>query len=269
MERHFRFTLPDSWRQLRCLNNLDRVAMLRNFCLKIGLQLVARSYQFVDGTRPPFDVADVAGFFPVVKLLEPDSTDGHDLLETGIAHVADGKMDVAFELLSEALNVFSQIYGPMHPYTAVCFSSMALLLNNAGEAAEAATYQRKAVIINERVQGLDHHETAQAYGNLGLFYQKMGQPRLALSYVMRAAFLGLVSCGSQHPDNASAFVNIGLLLQELGELSKSLDYFLRALAVVPTSTVKRTNNKEQQKKQREDQEQNAQENEWILLQAAM
>ncbi len=40
---------------------------------------------------------------------------------------------------------------------------MAMVLYQSGDPAEAAIYQQKAVIINERVQGLDHHESAQSY----------------------------------------------------------------------------------------------------------
>jgi protein TIF31 len=107
------------------------------------------------------------------------------LLESGVSYLSQGRLDVAFELLSEALVIFSQVYGPMHQATAICFryymqafagfiaawlllillfhSNMAMVLYQSGDPAEASIYQQKAVIINERVQGLDHHETAQSY----------------------------------------------------------------------------------------------------------
>lgn len=95
-----------------------------------------------------------------------------------MSYLTQGRLDVAFELLSEALVIFSQVrilppkpqiqitkqvYGPMHQATAVCFNNMAMVLYQSGDPAEAVVYQQKAVIINERVQGLDHHETSQSY----------------------------------------------------------------------------------------------------------
>jgi hypothetical protein len=61
--------------------------------------------------------------------------DGHDLLEAGVSYLAQGKLDIAFELLSEALVIFSQVYGPMHQATAICFSNMAMVLYQSGDPA--------------------------------------------------------------------------------------------------------------------------------------
>ncbi len=49
------------------------------------------------------------------------TADGHDILEAGVNYLAQGRLDIAFELLSEALVIFSQVYGPMHQATAICF----------------------------------------------------------------------------------------------------------------------------------------------------
>lgn len=96
-----------------------------------------------------------------------------------------------------------------------------MVLYQSGDPAEAAVYQQKAVIINERVQGPDHHETAQSYvlmhlfisltlskGNLALFCHKMGKVKLALNFIQRALYLGYLACGVNHPDNGTSFVSI-------------------------------------------------------------
>eukprot|EP01117_Protostelium_nocturnum_P013348 TRINITY_DN4974_c0_g1_i2.p1 TRINITY_DN4974_c0_g1~~TRINITY_DN4974_c0_g1_i2.p1 ORF type:complete len:1454 (+),score=476.66 TRINITY_DN4974_c0_g1_i2:138-4499(+) len=219
----FKYEITDEER-----NNLNEIATLRNLCQKMNIQVAAKEYDFTSDS--PFNIEDILDIYPVVKHCNPKSADGHDLLESGVAFLAQGRLDVAFELLSEALVIFSQVYGPMHQATAICFSNMAMVLYQSGDPSEAVLYQHKAVIINERVQGTDHHETAQAYGNLALFCHKTGKVKLALSYIQRALYLGFLACGLSHPDNGTSFTNIGMVLQDLGCIKESLSYFMKALA---------------------------------------
>lgn len=234
VEERFQYdSLPeDIWQTLSILKHKGKrvdgkISCLRNFLQKMGIQIAQKDYDFSSET--PFESEDITDIVPVVKHALPKTADGHDLLEAGVSYLAQGKLDVAFELLSEALVIFSQVYGPMHQATAICFSNMAMVLYQSGDPAEAAIYQQKAVIINERVQGLDHHETAQSYGNLALFCHKVGKAKLALNYIERALYLGYLACGVMHPDNGTSFTNIGMILQDLGEVDTSLNYFLKAL----------------------------------------
>ncbi|PRP74275.1 hypothetical protein PROFUN_12022 [Planoprotostelium fungivorum] len=210
------------------IDGLREVPLFRNLCLKMNIQMAARDYDFT--LEAPFFIEDVLDMFPVVKHCQPKTADGHDLLESGVSYLAQGRLDIAFELLSEALVIFSQVYGPMHHATAVCFSNMAMVLYQSGDPAEAVVYQQKAVIINERVQGLDHHETSQSYGNLALFCHKTGKVKLALNYIQRALYLGYLACGLAHPDNGTSFTNMGMILQDLHLTQESTKYFTKALS---------------------------------------
>jgi protein TIF31 len=88
------------------------------------------------------------------------------LLDGGKSLLLQGRLDLAFEFLTEALAMFHQTYGPMHPFTAHCYSNLAMVSYHAGDIAQAIAHQKKAVIIHERTQGLDHHETAYGYVSL-------------------------------------------------------------------------------------------------------
>jgi len=222
VQGHFQYELS-----VDIQSKLVIIPTLRNLCQKMGIQIAAKDYDF--SAEHPFQPDDILDLYPVVKHSLPKTADGHDLLEAGVSYLAQGRLDIAFELLSEALVIFSQVYGPMHQATAICFSNMAMVLYQSGDSAEASIYQRKAVVINERVQGLDHHETAQSYGNLALFCHKMGKVTLALSYIQRALYLGYLACGTNHPDNGTSFTNIGMILQDLGDIKASLSYFMKAL----------------------------------------
>ena len=66
-------------------------------------------------------------------------------------------------MMIEALNMFNQVYGPLHPDIVVCYRAIARIHYLADDAAQAVAFQKKAVIVAERIYGIDHPETLVAY----------------------------------------------------------------------------------------------------------
>ncbi len=134
----FQFDLPEGVR-----TTILRAPLLRNLCHKTGVRVFAKDYDF--SVDSPFQIEGINTNFKCpyhcrycrslsrnkafltqgnsrfLELIFRQTQDGHDLLETGVSYLAQGRLDIAFELLSEALVIFSQVYGPMHQATAVCF----------------------------------------------------------------------------------------------------------------------------------------------------
>ena len=65
-----------------------------------------------------------------------------------------GAIREAFELYTESLNLFTNVYGAIHTDIAVCYRQLAKLHYMFSEHNEAITTQLKAVIISERCNGL-------------------------------------------------------------------------------------------------------------------
>lgn len=117
---------------------LNSVSTLRSLCLKVGLQLEAKDYDL--NTDQPFQSQNIFNLFPVVKHCEPEvsssylshhhhqSFDGRNLLEVGKQFLNQGRLDIAYELLTEALAIFHQVYGPMHKDTAHCYKYIYIFL---------------------------------------------------------------------------------------------------------------------------------------------
>jgi hypothetical protein len=61
--------------------------------------------------------------------VQPKSKDGQQLLDAGKVFLGQGRLDVAFELFNEALAIFHQVYGPLHPDTALCYGCVLLSLS--------------------------------------------------------------------------------------------------------------------------------------------
>jgi len=191
---------------------------LRSISQKTGIQINARDFNFLSNT--PILYEDILDLYPVVKHINHESHDGRNLLEAGKSFLSQGRLDIAYELLTEALAIFHQVYGPMHEQTSNCYANLALVLFNAKDYEQAIENQIKALIINERVLGLDHHDTCHSYGNLALFYHNVGRTKLALQYIKRALYLSCLMSGLNHPDIAATYTNIAMMLQDV-----SLDYF--------------------------------------------
>jgi len=143
--------------------------------------------------------------------------------------LGQGRLDIAYELLTEALAIFHQVYGPMHKDTANCYTNLGLVLYHAKDLVQALDHQQKATVINERVLGLDHHETSQSYTSLALFCHAMGKHKMALSYISRALQLTRLVSGAHHPDTAAIYVSIASMLQEMQQHRAALHYLFEAL----------------------------------------
>ncbi|KAF8009776.1 hypothetical protein BT93_J0694 [Corymbia citriodora subsp. variegata] len=218
----YQFDLPEDARQ-----RVKKVAVLRNFCQKIGISIAARKYDF--SAALPFQTSDILDIQPVVKHSIPVSTEAKDLVELGKVQLAEGMLSEAYTLFSEAFSMLQQVTGPMHREVANCCRYLAMVLYHAGDMAGAIMQQHKELIINERCLGLDHPDTAHSYGNMALFYHGLNQTELALKHMARALLLLSLSSGPDHPDVAATFINVAMMYQDMGKMDTALRYLQEAL----------------------------------------
>ncbi|KAL3680571.1 hypothetical protein R1sor_023527 [Riccia sorocarpa] len=218
----YQFELPEDARSKIC-----KVSTFRDLCQKVGVMLAARDYNF--SSKAPFQITDILDLQAVVKHSTPVCADARDLLENGKLRLAQGKLNEAYELFSEAFTILQQVCGPMHREVANCCRYLAMVLYHAGDMAGAIMQQHKELIINERCLGPDHPDTAHSYGNMALFYHGLNQTELALRHMARTLLLLNVSCGSDHPDVAATFINIAMMYQDIGRMHVALRYLQEAL----------------------------------------
>ncbi|CAK9277916.1 unnamed protein product [Sphagnum jensenii] len=218
----YQFDLPKDIR-----SRVKKISTFRNLSQKMGVALSARTYSF--DADVPFETSDIVDLQAVVKHLSPVCGDARDLLESGKVRLAQGKLNEAYELFTEAFTILQQVCGPMHREVANCCRYLAMVLYHAGDMAGAIMQQHKELIINERCLGPDHPDTAHSYGNMALFYHGLNQTELALRHMARTLLLLNVSCGSDHPDVAATFINIAMMYQDIGKMNVALRYLQEAL----------------------------------------
>ncbi|CAI5476528.1 unnamed protein product, partial [Closterium sp. Yama58-4] len=218
----FGFHLDDE-----ALAGLRMLSLLRALCLKAGIEIAPKSYDFNSPT--PFQATDIVSMVPVLKHVLCTSADGRTLLEASKAALDKGKLDEAVSCGTKALTKLIAVCGAYHRMTAGAYSLLAVVLYHTGDFNQATIYQQRALDINERELGLDHPDTMKSYGDLAVFYYRLQHTKLAIRYVQRALYLLHLTCGSEHPNSAATYINMAMMLHGLSHLALALRYLHRAL----------------------------------------
>lgn len=225
VEAKYSFTLPEF-----IPGSIFEVATLRAICLRFGVKLEAKNYDFNKDT--PFQVADLIEMQPVLKHVIPTSRDGMGILAAGRTLLEEGRDDTCIEVFQEALNVFQQSFGPLHRDIASTFSSLAIAHYRNGDAEQAMQSLERAVWIFEKTLGADHQETINAYVNLGTVAAASLKFDVARVYARRALYLSCLTAGSAHPETASAYINVAGLLQDSQLYTESLPILTKAQRII-------------------------------------
>uniref|UniRef100_A0A4W6F6X8 Clustered mitochondria homolog n=1 Tax=Lates calcarifer TaxID=8187 RepID=A0A4W6F6X8_LATCA len=208
-------------------HDLQRISLLREIAIKTGIQVQLREYVFESRHRPVFGEEDVVNMFPVVKHLKPTATDATQLLQQAQVAVQQGLLKDGYELISQALTLFSSVCGVLHEDVCVCLRLLGRLSYILGE--YALSHQEKAVMSSERVLGIDHPQTIQDYTYLALYCFAGGQHSTSLQLLYRARYLTLLVSGEDHPQVALLDSMLGLVLHALMEYELSLKFLQNAL----------------------------------------
>lgn len=62
---------------------LQKVSLLRGFCIKTGVQILLRDYNLDSKNKLIFFEEDILNIFPVVKHINPRATDAYNFYTTG------------------------------------------------------------------------------------------------------------------------------------------------------------------------------------------
>ncbi|KAG5836713.1 hypothetical protein ANANG_G00231490 [Anguilla anguilla] len=210
---------------------LQKITLLREISIKTGIQILIKEYNMDSRHKPAFTEEDILNIFPIVKHVNPKASDAFHFFQSGQAKVQQGFLKEGCELISEALNLFNNVYGAMHVEICACLRLLARLNYIMGDHQEALSNQQKAVLMSERVLGIEHPNTIQEYMNLALYCFANGQLSTALRLLYRARYLMLLACGEDHPEMALLDSNIGLVLHGVMEYDLSLRFLENALTI--------------------------------------
>jgi protein TIF31 len=134
--------------------------LFRSICLKVGIQIRAREYNFNTLT---FHTTDILNLYPVIKHAQPRAGFAVEAYEHGRVSLAQKQKELGMELIRESVSMLEQIYGPVHADSGRAYANLAALYYNDEQPKQAIAMQRRAVIVLERTLGFDHPETLTQY----------------------------------------------------------------------------------------------------------
>lgn len=191
---------------------LQKISLLREFCLKTGVQLRMRDYFLDNQNKAPIGPDDILNIFPVVKHLHMPTADASAAYHAALTFLQKGLLDQAHERLKEAVYMFGRVCDNLHRDACYCHSMLAKVTYLLGKPAEARSIQLTAVVISERVLGFDHANTIQQYALLAVYMLAGGETALAQKCLLRARLLIQTVHGEDHPFIATLDSCLGLVL---------------------------------------------------------
>jgi len=156
---------------------------------------------------------------------------GRTLNNLAVVWYRQKDMAAAEATLRDALALHRAAYGETHPAVATNLSNLgALLLGEAGRAAEAETLLRQALAIRRRLHPGAHPDVAETLSNLGRVQQNLGRRDAARESFREALAQMREALGADHPNTVAVLVNLGDLELEDGALGAAESAFQEALS---------------------------------------
>ncbi|KAK4234799.1 clustered mitochondria-domain-containing protein [Achaetomium macrosporum] len=264
--RRFRFVLQDGW-----WSQVRHLQLLREICLKLGLQIQIKNFLFTPPAEPEpavqtngqlqaepsgkkknkkksrdgspasapspvvaphtFSPDDFVNVVPIIKDSCPRSALSEEALEAGRLSIYQNQRKLGEDLLLESLSLHEQIYGLVHPEVAQMYHTLSQLYFQLDQKDAAVELAKKAAIVSERTVGLDSAETVLNYLNLSLFLHQRGDSKLALGYAKHALDIWKIIYGPDHPDTITTLNNYAVMLQSIKAYHESRRWFEESLRV--------------------------------------
>lgn len=167
----------------------------------------------------------------VSECAEDDLVAARLLNQTGRYWSERGDFWAPKQLFERALEIYENVLGPEHPYTAVSLNNLAGLLEHQGDLTSARPLYERALAICEKVLGPEDPTTAQSLSNLAGLLRAQGDLANAQPLYERALAIDEKILGPEHPDTARILNNLAGLLENQGDLSNARSLFERTLAI--------------------------------------
>ncbi|KAG7799155.1 hypothetical protein KL929_001232 [Ogataea haglerorum] len=202
----YRYALPEKW-------PVHSLYLFKEISRKFGIQWRDRTYGFT-GTAPTFTADDVLAVVPVVKDSIYYSRSVDDIWEAGRVKVSKGEPE-GIQLLNQAIEVYEQVYGAIHPETAKGYGQLGQICVDLKMGEQASELARKSFRILERTRGIDSYDSVLALSRLALVESANGEHLNAIKLHSRVLQHWLTYHGESHINVVSELSTIAIILQKV------------------------------------------------------
>lgn len=235
-QMRYRYTLEDSW-----MSSIKSNQLLREIALKLGLQLVAKDYQYRPVSEHPSEIAN-------------HLTNGAAAQPTTNGHVPNGvsskkkKKQRGGDSSPSSVNASTVLEPPM---TFIAddivnvvpivkdSSSKSVLAEEALEAGRISMMQKQkelgqellleSLSLHEQIYGILHPEVARVYHQLGMLYYSLDEKEAAVELAHKAVVISERTIGIDSGETMLSYLNLSLFEHATGNTVVALACMRHAL----------------------------------------
>ncbi|KAI6371638.1 Intracellular distribution of mitochondria [Pyricularia grisea] len=226
--RRFRYTLASDW-----YNNLPHLHMLREVCLKLGIQMQHKEFLFTsDGA------ASQPAAVPV--------TNGNGNAPTEGSKKNKKKKKAARDTSPDSVTSSSSVPHTFVPDDIINVvpivkdsSPRSVLAEEALEAGRISILQNQRKIgqellleslsLHEQIYGILHPEVARVYHSLAMLYFQLEEKDAAVELARKAVIVAERTIGVDSQETLLDYLNLSLFLYQLGDSKHALEFTKHAL----------------------------------------
>ena len=224
----YRFELPKGWE-----NGLKHLQLLREICLKLGIQLIAKDYRFTTATSHINDS-------PVMNGVHHDSN-GHGNGKKKKKKLGDHEH--AHQSTDSLVNTILHTFEPddiVNLFPIVKDSCpRSLLADEALEAGRLSIAQGQkelgqellieSLSLHEQIYGILHPEVARVYHQLAVQYYQLDEKAIAVDLARKSVIVSERTLGVDCNETVLAYLNLGIFEHGTGNSALALAYVKHAI----------------------------------------
>lgn len=227
IKTRYRYTLPESWQ-----SNIKSLQLLREICLKNGIQLAAREYAFTKESQAdsPTHTGNGVNDTPVEESKKKKSKKARARSESP-AQQASTKASTTFTS-DDILNVVPVVKDAA-PKSALAEEAL-----EAGKMSLAQGQKQlgqelvlESLSLHEQIYGILHPEVAKMYHSLSTIYYQTEEKEAAVELARKAVIVTERTLGLDSHDTVLAYLNLSLFEHHVGNTRRALRYIRHALEV--------------------------------------
>ncbi|KIE00397.1 GSKIP/TIF31 domain protein, partial [Metarhizium majus ARSEF 297] len=226
--KRFRYKLEDGW-----LNTIRKFQLLREICLKIGIQIQAKDYSFDERTKPSHQSAETVS----------KQSNGQQNGES--KDKKKKKKGQETSTVAATLSTMNTAFSPEDVVDVVpVIKHSAPRSSLAEEALEAGRLsiiqnQKKlgqellleSLSLHEQIYGILHPEVARVYNSLSMLYYQLDDKEAAVELARKAIVVAERTVGIDSAETLLNYLNLSLFLHQVGDSRGALAYSKHALVL--------------------------------------
>ncbi|KAI9785189.1 MAG: Intracellular distribution of mitochondria [Geoglossum umbratile] len=229
VRRRYRYDLDEEW-----VPKIRHVQLLREIALKMGLQLEAKEYYFLDKPATPVDpegtiVNGVAK--SAVANGNPTTTKKKKRSGSPTSSIGSGSSKPPVTFTAEDIMNIVPVIKDSTPKSALAEEALEggriSIMQNQKEVGQELLLE--SLSLHEQIYGILHPEVSRVYNQLSLLYYQLEEKSAAVELARKAVIVSERTIGIDSAETVLNYLNLGLFEHANGNTKSALAYIKHAL----------------------------------------